>query len=279
MAERKADRSLIGQESEFMHDLAGIATPGMTQQIIWPLPPPNWASMAPATHVWAVALDATPEALAKLALTLAPAERERAARFRFERDQNRFTVGRGVLRAILSCYLQTEPGELEFSYGSRGKPFLVKHGDGGGLQFNLAHSDGLALIAVTPANCVGVDIERIRPLHDADALVARFFCPSEIADFRNSPAEQKPFAFFNLWTRKEAWLKATGDGIGDLLNRVQVSFLPGEPARLVNLPEGGQASASWTLRHLDVARDFTAALAIPASDIPIYCWRWPEECQ
>jgi 4'-phosphopantetheinyl transferase len=217
--------------------------------------------------------------LAKFHATLAPVERERAARFRFERDRNRFMVGRGALREILGHYLQIDPIKVEFIYGPHGKPLLADNGREGGWQFNLAHSDALALVGVTCAGNIGVDIERIRPVNDVDELVARFFCPREIAAFHALPEEQKPIAFFNLWTRKEAWLKATGEGIGHSLNRVEVAFLPGEAARLLSLPEGPHAGDYWTLHQLDPAPGFAAALAVRAADRTLACWRWPENCQ
>ena len=193
---------------------------------------------------------------------LAPAERERAARFHFPRDRNRFIAGRGALRQILGRYLQTDPIKLQFTYGPHGKPALAQGAEESGLQFNLAHSGGLALLAVTRSGKIGVDLERVRALKDAEGLVTRFFCPREIAAFQGLPEDQKPAAFFNLWTRKEAWLKAIGEGIGHSLNRVEVSFLPGEPARLLTLPEGPHAAARWNLRDLAPAPGFAAALAI-----------------
>src|SRR5262249_20814147 len=108
---------------------------------------------------------------------------------------------------------------------------------------------------------VGVDVEWIRELHDAEELVSRFFSPRESRVFHELPSEIRPAAFFNLWTRKEAWLKATGEGIGYLLDRVEVSFLPWEPGRLLRLP-GWEDGASWSLLDLKTARGFAAALAI-----------------
>jgi len=209
----------------------------LTGDIHWPLPPPDWAPAATETHVWAVPLDVAPAALAEFHDTLAPVERERAASFHFPLDRNRFVVGRGTLRQVLAHYLQIDPSQVEFSYGPYGKPLLMDNGRESDLHFNLAHSGGLALLAVTRAGKIGVDLERVRPLDDAQELVTRFFCPREIAAFQTLPEDQKPAAFFNLWTRKEAWLKATGEGIAHSLNRVEVSFLPGEPARLLHLPE------------------------------------------
>ena len=278
----------------------------LAEEILWPFPPPDWSSAISATHIWAIPLDLNPAAVEEFHATLAPAERERAARFHFSRDRDRFVVGRGALRHILGRCLQTAPTKLRFTYGPHGKPSLEHGAEESGLQFNLAHSDGLALLAVTRAAQIGVDLERVRPLKDADGLVTRFFFPREITTFQSLPEDQKPAAFFNLWTRKEAWLKAIGEGIGYSLNLVEVSFLPGEPARLLALPEaphanssGGtssigtlstaslnlpelpdapQAATHWNLHDLTPAPGFAAALAIPRADTRLQCWRWPNIC-
>jgi 4'-phosphopantetheinyl transferase len=158
---------------------------------------------------------------------------------------------------------------LEFCYGPQGKPALAGVWSASGWHFNLAHSLDLALLAVTRSGPVGVDVERIRPLRDVDQLVSRFFSPRESAAFQALPAEQKPDAFFRLWTRKEAWLKATGEGIAESLGRVEVSFLPGEPARLLSLPGGPAALSGWRLHDLDPGPGFIAALAVVAGAGPI----------
>ncbi|MGO8698131.1 MAG: 4'-phosphopantetheinyl transferase family protein [Limisphaerales bacterium] len=133
------------------------------------------------------------------------------------------------------------------------------------------------MLAITRADAIGIDVERIRPLIEADHLVARFFSARENAVFHDLPPAQKPVAFFNLWTRKEAWLKATGQGIGDLLHAVEVSFLPGEPARFLSLPEDAQATASWILHELEPPSGFVAALAISAQTTSLRCCCWDEK--
>src|SRR5207302_8233420 len=135
------------------------------------------------------------------------------------------------------------------------------------LHINLAPSDGLALVAVTRVCPVGVDVERIRPLRDAEGIIERFFSPRESAALKALPADQKPVAFFNLWTRKEAWLKATGDGIGESLNQSEVSLLPDEPARFLSILGDTQVAAAWTLQDLSPAAGFKAALAAPAQGL------------
>jgi 4'-phosphopantetheinyl transferase len=181
--------------------------------IRWPLPADHCALAANDVHLWAAHLDLRLKALAHMAAILSEEEQERAGHFRFERHHNRFIAARGFLRSLLAIYLECAPDELQFEYDQNGKPALTGTFAASGLAFNLAHSQDLALIAVTRLGPIGVDVEQIRPMADADELVERFFSPRENALFRTLPDDQKNAAFFKLWTRKEAWLKATGEGI------------------------------------------------------------------
>jgi len=233
----------------------------VTGDIHWPLPPSNRSLGGNQVHVWAANLDLLPEALGRCRSALSQEELQRADRFHFETHRNRFMAGRGILRTLLATYLECAPDKLNFSYGPNGKPALADELSQSGLFFNLAHSDDLALIAVTRLGPIGVDVERIRPMPDSDELVERFFSVRESALFQKLPDEQKNLAFFNLWTRKEAWLKATGEGIGDLLNQVEVTFLPGEPAQFLSLPQNSGLTNDWTLRRLEPASSFVGAVA------------------
>ena len=208
-------------------------------------------------HVWSFGLDCSPAELTNLKSILYEEERDRADRFRFDTHRHRFIKGRGMSRFILSHYLDLAPDKIEFKYGAHGKPGLAEpHAD---LAFNLSHSEDLAFLAITRAGPIGVDVESIRTLDDFDALVSRFFSPAENEVFEKLPVEQKPTAFFNLWTRKEAWLKATGLGISQHLTRVEVSFLPVSPARFVSVP--AESQGDWFLYQLNSPPGFTAALA------------------
>ncbi len=224
-------------------------------------------------HVWTTVLEVPETELGRLAALLSPEELERARRFRFECHRNRFVVGRGRLREILAAYLDTSPVEIEFTYGDSGKPELATPFAASGLRFNLSHSEALALVAVTRAAEIGVDVERVRVLSEADDLVKRFFSASEAAAYAALPAAEKPAAFFNLWTRKEAWLKATGQGIAHALHLVEVSFLPGEAACLRHLPPQLGAKDAWSLHHLLPSPGFTAALAVKVHDVVVSSWR------
>lgn len=189
-------------------------------------------------HVWAAWLEAPAPAYGTYDAILSASERERASRFHFAEHRRRYTVAHGWLRQLLGAYVGRSPATLEFELGPKGKPTLAPACNSTDLQFNLAHSEDLSLVAVCRKAPVGVDVERVRAMTDAADLVTRFFSKREAAKFNLLPDQNRAAAFFNLWTRKEAWLKATGQGIGHLLEQVEVSFLPEEPARLLKVPAG-----------------------------------------
>jgi 4'-phosphopantetheinyl transferase len=238
-------------------------------------PLPTSRSSGQTVYVWAARLDLSSAELQSAVETLSPAELDRADRFRFDRHRNRFIAGRAMLRGVLGRHLRTASQKLEFAYGLLGKPELAGSFAGSGFHFNLAHSEDLAVIALTAAGPIGVDVEWVRPLEDFNDLVSRFFSPREKAAFRSLAEHEKPRAFFNLWTGKEAWLKATGEGIAHYLNRVEVSFLPGEPLRLLSIPAAlPQSALSWSLHEVAPAPGFGAAIAVAAGQPRFACWRW-----
>lgn len=237
--------------------------------IPWPSRPVTPELASNEIHVWAVPLSARAGVLETHAATLSPDEKARAERFKHEKHRHRFVVGRGALRDILGQYLQTEPAKLSFDYSNNGKPALAGVFALAGFHFNLAHSEDLALVAITRIGIVGVDVECVRAIKDADELVARFFSARESELFHAVPATEKPAAFFNLWTRKEALLKATGEGITRSLSLVEVSFLPGEPARLLAVSGDTAKAAEWTLMELSPAPGFAGAVAIEAKDVSV----------
>lgn len=231
-------------------------------------------------HVWSLPLDISPRSLAGVAEFLSLDERTRAERFRFAVHRNRFIVGRGMLRAILGRYGDVPPERLRFSYGPKGKPELIAPGEvarrpGGALHFNLAHSEAVGVLAVTQTGPVGVDVEQVRRLPEFKDLVGQFFSVREAAALSRLPWEQQPTAFFNLWTRKEALLKAMGEGIAHLLDRVEVSFLPGESARVLSLPAGPWADCEWSLVELAISPAYTAALALPVRNVVVSQYQIP----
>jgi 4'-phosphopantetheinyl transferase len=242
-------------------------------QLLWDPPPEQWQLDAGDVHVWAAQLDQPPERLSSFEQTLSPDELERAARFHFEIHRSRFIAGRGTLRAILGTYLQIEPAQLRFVYSERGKPALTGLPGNHALHFNLAHSEGLILIAVTRACPLGVDVERIGPATDATDIACEFFSPREAAGLRALAGDKRRLAFFNLWTRKEACLKASGAGISEMLAQMEVSFLPGEPPRVLAISGNSQAGAAWILAALSPAAEFTGAVAAEAEGLRFSYWQ------
>jgi 4'-phosphopantetheinyl transferase len=219
----------------------------------------------PTVQIYLSRLDVSLPVLDHFCTLLNREERARAGRFYFDRNRHRFIAARALLRTVLGQHLGLQPAELEFRCGPTGKPALAADLADTGLHFNLAHSEDLAALAVATAGPVGIDLEHIRRLDDYDALVDQFFSTRESALFHQLSAAEKPAAFFALWTRKEAWLKATGEGIGRFLNRVEVTFLTGEPVTLLALPPG-YGPRQWQLRDLPTVTGCAAALALRTSE-------------
>ena len=233
-------------------------------QLAW-RPPPEIRALADGEiHVWRACLDGLSARSKQFAPTLSPDELARAERFRFERDKMRFVAGRGLLRLILSHYSDIPAGQLVFSYGPRGKPRLLSASGEDLLYFNVAHSDRLALFAVTRAGEVGIDVECVRPVGESEQIASRFFSERECNQWRSLPARLQTEAFFNCWTRKEAYLKANGEGIADSLKQVEVSLIPREPAQLLCLAGDRGAAANWRLQALIPALGYVGALAARA---------------
>jgi 4'-phosphopantetheinyl transferase len=165
-----------------------------------------------AADVWLVPLRANRQLVDELRRTLSTDEIERALRFRAEDHRDLFIVGRGILRKILSRYLSEPPGKLVFRYGSKGKPYLRENSD---IQFNLGHSGGFAIYGVSREE-LGVDIELVKPSTDWRQISQRFFLTREVEELNRLDRAQQLRGFFSCWARKEAYIKAVGEGIATL---------------------------------------------------------------
>ncbi len=204
-------------------------------------------------QVWQVDVEAA--ACERLWPVLTEAERARARAFHFPDDRRRFTVARGVLRLLLGRCLDRDPAGVPLATGPHGKPHLAGHA----LHFNVAHSHGVALIALASDRRVGVDVERIR--HDLDVLglAARAFAPPEAAALRALPPRDRTGAFFACWARKEAYVKATGLGLSLPLDAFTVPLAP---------------DAGWSVRDLAAAPGYAAAVAAEGHGWRLACRRW-----
>ena len=232
----------------------------------WEWPPDALTLEDDEVHVWRTELDAPEAVIHQLRQTLDAAEIARADRFHFEKDRRQFVIGRGLLRTILGRYLNLKPHTLQFGYGAQGKPFLMGIGDGSNdassCRFNLSHSAGVVLIAVTANRESGIDLERIRPEFANETIAEEFFSSQEIAALRALPADVQPEAFFNCWTRKEAYLKARADGLSFPLGQFSVSLIPGEPAALLSVHGEPDEIGRWSLLHLNPGTGYVGALVV-----------------
>ncbi|HEV8712493.1 MAG TPA: 4'-phosphopantetheinyl transferase superfamily protein [Candidatus Binatia bacterium] len=240
----------------------------------WRLPPETLALEPDEVHVWRAALDQPLSRVENLLLTLAADERIRAERFYFRRDREHFIVARGVLRAILGRYLNSAPGQLSFCYSPFGKPALAEDVGGAMLHFNVSHSHGLALYAVTRGKEVGIDLERIRPDLAIEQIAERFFSGREVATLRALPKNTRTVAFFLCWTRKEAYIKARGEGLSLPLDQFDVSLIPGKPATLLRAEGAPHEASRWSLHDVAPIPSYTAALAVEGRAWRLACWQW-----
>jgi 4'-phosphopantetheinyl transferase len=215
-----------------------------------------------AVEVVSDRLDAEPAAVSELTQCLSDGERLRASRFVSERDRRRFAVGRARLRHLLASRLGVQPDAVDFVLGPRGKPALSPRFADSDLRFNVSHSEDVAVYAFSRGREIGVDVEAVRGLRDADDIVARFFSRRENETYRALDLRDKVPGFFNCWTRKEAFVKALGDGLHCPLDRFDVSLAPGEPARILRVDNTPGDECAWCMDDFSPAPGFVAAVVI-----------------
>lgn len=237
----------------------------------WRAPVGRAALRDDEVHVWRVGLEESGARLERLWRLLDAEERRRAERYHFERDRRHFIVARGTLRRLLGDYLDLAPESLRFSYSAYGKPALEDEARAVApdLRFNLSHSGALALYVFARGRELGIDIERMREDFDLQELAARFFSAAESRALLELPAGLRTRAFFNCWTRKEAYVKARGEGLSHPLDTFCVSLVPGSAAALVETRNDPRETARWRLHDLAPAPDYAAALAIEAGHGPL----------
>jgi len=237
-------------------ELAGQASTFEDGNVAWMLP-------AGEVHVWRASLERPARVVELMYSTLSTDERARADRFHFARDRSRFVIGRALLRRLLGCYTGATPEALEFEYGEFDKPSLLR-----GPRFNLSHSGTIALYAVSREGEIGIDVELDRDV-SRDRVAERFFSPGEVKALRALPAELQPRAFLSCWTRKEAFLKARGDGLSLALDSFDVTLTPDAPAALLRTAWCSEEPRRWQIQDLsDPQAGYIAAVALRG-----YGWR------
>jgi 4'-phosphopantetheinyl transferase len=202
---------------------------------------------AMAIHVWHASLAAWVDQVPLFEPWLRDDERKHAARLMRPQDHQQFVVCRGLLRKLLEAYGVAPAQQIEFVLGPHQKPRLHERHGAGQWEFNLSHAGGMAVFALTRARSVGVDVEDLRHIQDADQIVEQQFAPDERAAYESLNPRKRPRAFAALWTRKEAFLKALGTGLHHPLNSFAMNVDPDEPARLLHVDGDPQAAKNWTI--------------------------------
>jgi 4'-phosphopantetheinyl transferase len=241
-----------------VEDVPASQTQPANLPLTWPLPPPQIELAEDEVHVWSAWLRGSPADYSAGLEMLSEEERARAAKFHYEGDRKNFVARRSLLRAILGHYLKIEPSQITLAREERGKPRLAGPDGASRLHFNFSHSRNLALCAVDRFAPVGVDVEQLRPMPEMAEIGATFCSGQENALLNAAPPERKLEVFFNLWTRKEAYLKATGEGIAGSLAQLDCS----------------EAPPGWALYSLSPAPGFAGALALAGNGAMTHCWQW-----
>lgn len=241
---------------------------------LWRLAPARPRLGENEVHVWRADLNQPPATLQALLATLSADERCRSARFYFARDAERFVIARGLLRTILGLYLQIRPERLRFRYNAFGKPELSTPADRRPLRFNISHSHNQALFAFSSEWEIGVDTEYLRENFDTRELSDCVFSPYEVSTLSALPAHQQTKAFFNCWTRKEAYVKARGEGFSFPLDCFDVSLAPGEPAVLLSHRRDPRETWRWSLCDLPSDSSYASAVVVESHHWQMQCWDW-----
>jgi 4'-phosphopantetheinyl transferase len=241
---------------------------------MWRDPPDKLLLTKDQVHVWRAYLDCGRDFIKGIGKTLSSDEKRRAKRFYFRKDQYRYIATRGVLRNILSLYVDSSPKDLRFCYSDYGKPYLSAELNPGQICFNQTHSRGLAVYAVTRSRKVGIDVEYMNQNIEGEKIAKKFFSPRENAMLRSVPEKNKKEAFFNCWTRKEAYVKARGEGLSIPLDQFDVSMFPGEPASLLNINDSPDEVSNWVLEHIFADEHYACALATEGNSLKFKFWLW-----
>ena len=234
-------------------------------------PVPSYTLKAPMLerndlHVWSADLD---EVIHCAEALLSTEELDKAARFKFVLHRQRFIHGRAILRILLGHYLGKTPQGIEISYGAAGKPVVDS-----GLSFNLAHSGQMAVFGFTFDGALGIDVERVHAMPEIGGVAKIFFSEQEYDIWKNLPENLQEPAFFNCWTRKEAFVKAVGVGISDLLKDFSVAFEPGTDAALIHLEAKHGQKECWKMISFEPASGYVGAAAVANPEIKVSNWHF-----
>lgn len=233
------------------------------------------SGLAPGTvHIWHIDLKISPERASSCRSSLSNDECQRADRFHFERDTRRFVAAHAAMRTILAAYLGQDPKDVLLVSSHNGKPELGAGLSLSGLKFNLSHSGNFALLGVTLDSRIGVDIEFIKPEYSGDEIATRFFSAAEVRALGALVPEERLHAFFRCWTRKEAYIKALGDGLSHPLDCFDVALASGEPAQLLRVEGLPEELLRWKMYDLPFFSQYAAALVVEGREHQLVQRRW-----
>lgn len=244
----------------------------VTENTQWRPAVPGQLISSNEVHIWRLLLNEHHSNIENIKQNLSNDELVKTEKFYFEKDQNRFIMARGMLRMILAGYLGTKPHELRFEYTPFGKPLLAENNDNKSIHFNISHSDNVVLYAITNNRNIGIDVERINDRIDITQVAQRFFSPGEINALERCKRENRAEIFFQYWTRKEALVKAMGNGVSFSLEQIDVSKVDGKALSPIRLLNTGTDVSDWHIQDLFPAEGYTAAFAVKESDLAISYW-------
>lgn len=216
-------------------------------------------------HIYRSVLEKHKPELKRFEVILSSDELEKANRYKFENDRNNYIVCRAILRNIIGSYLSLDPSEVTFSYSEKGKPYIK----GNNIKFNLAHSKGFAVYAFALENEIGIDVEYLKAIPDAIKIAERYFSEYEIDELKKTDTAKIENLFFICWTRKEAFIKAIGEGLSYPLTDFSVPLKPGEEPKLLRIKNNSCEVQNWSLYNIDVIRNYTSALAVKSGELKI----------
>jgi 4'-phosphopantetheinyl transferase len=223
-------------------------------------------------HLWRVDLEALRTDESRWQKLLSSDEAARAARFHSPLDRNRFAASRALLRLLLGSYLQTDPDRLSFSYSKKEKPYLAPPHSESGISFNISHSGEVALLAFARRREIGVDVEQLHRNIEIDSIARRFFSLHEQQQLAALRKEEQFDAFFRCWTRKEAYIKATGEGLSLPLDQFDVSIAVGDADALIATRPDASAATLWSIRDIPAGAGYVGAICVRGRDWRLKDW-------
>jgi 4'-phosphopantetheinyl transferase len=237
------------------------------------MPPADRTLHRDEVHVWLVEQEMFHTTIPDLNLLLSEEEAKKAARFYFERDRKCFIIAHSLLRKLLASYTHVPPTQLCFSQNAYGKPALVSSPQGDLVSFNISHSHDLIIYAFTYARHVGIDVEYMRTNIEYEQLAKHYFSPAEHAELQSLPSSQRQQAFFQCWTRKEAYIKARGLGLSLPLASFDVTVQPGAPVKLLASREDARETTRWLFAPLPLDTHYAGTLVAEGQDWQMRLWQ------